>query len=105
MQAETALPRRGEAPSQALQPRALATLLVAGHAVKHIYNSGFFLILPEIARAFSLNNTSVGFINTARSFAGSGTNLPAGFVADRFSNRWGMTLGTAMITIGVFQFI
>ena len=67
--------------------------------------SGFFLILPEIARALSLSNTSVGFLNTARSFAGSGSNLPAGFVADRFSRRWGLILGGAMITIGVFQFI
>ena len=53
----------------------------------------------------SLSNTSVGFLNTARSFAGSGSNVPAGFVADRFSNHWGRILGLAMIVIGIFQFI
>ena len=105
MQTEADPPRRGKAPPRALQPGGLAGLLVAGHAVKHVYNSGFFLILPEIARALNLNNTSVGFLNTARSFAGSGSNLPAGFLADRFSDRWGLILGTAMITIGVFQFV
>jgi MFS family permease len=100
----TALPRDTESRAD-LHPTRLASVLVAGHAVKHAYNSGFFLILPEIARAFNLSNTSVGFLNTARSFAGSGANLPAGFIADRFSNRWGLILGAAMITIGIFQFI
>jgi MFS family permease len=100
----TTLPRDSDRASD-LNPRVLASVLVAGHAVKHTYNSGFFLILPEIARELSLSNTSIGFLNTARSFAGSGANLPAGFVADRFSNRWGRILGGAMITIGIFQFI
>ncbi|MSQ24440.1 MAG: MFS transporter [Chloroflexi bacterium] len=102
---QTTLPRPLAVPVPALPPAVLATLLVAGHAVKHTYNSGFFLILPEIARALNLSNTSIGFLNTARSFAGSGSNLPAGFVADRFSNRWGRILGVAMVVIGIFQFI
>ena len=101
----TALPRDVDGPAPDLHPTVLASVLVAGHAVKHLYNSGFFLILPEIARALNLSNTSVGFLNTARGFAGSGSNLPAGFVADRFSNRWGRILGAAMIVIGIFQFI
>lgn len=102
---QTALPQHSEVRPPALHPGVLASVLVAGHAVKHTYNSGFFLILPEIARALNLSNTSVGFLNTARSFAGSASNLPAGFVADRFSNRWGGILGVAMVVIGVFQFI
>jgi MFS family permease len=101
---QTTLPRHGDDQPQ-LHPAVLASVLVTGHAVKHIYNSGFFLILPEIARELSLSNTSVGFLNTARSFAGSGSNIPAGFVADRFSNHWGRILGIAMVVIGVFQFI
>lgn len=102
---ETALPRDAKSDAPALHPAVLATVLVVGHAVKHTYNSGFFLILPEIARALNLSNTSVGLLNTARSFAGSGSNLPAGFVADRFSHHWGRILGLAMIVIGVFQFV
>jgi MFS family permease len=101
----TALPRHSDDPTPDLHPAVLASVLVGGHAVKHLYNSGFFLILPEIARALNLSNTSVGFLNTARGFAGSGSNLPAGFLADRFSDRWGRILGIAMIVIGIFQFI
>jgi FSR family fosmidomycin resistance protein-like MFS transporter len=101
----TTLPRDTAEQAPDLHPTVMASVLIAGHAVKHLYNSGFFLILPEIARALNLSNTSVGFLNTARSFAGSGSNLPAGFIADRFSNRWGRILGAAMIVIGIFQFI
>ena len=100
-----AVPQRTDARAPTLHPAVLATILIAGHAVKHTYNSGFFLIIPEIARALNLSNTSVGFLTTARSFAGSGSNLPAGFIADRFSNRWGRILGLAMVVIGIFQFI
>lgn len=89
----------------AVHPGVLASVLVAGHGIKHAYNSGFFLILPEIARAFDLSNSSIGLLNTARTFAGSASNLPAGFVADRFSNRWGRILGLAMVVIGTFQFL
>ena len=102
---QIAFPKTKEIRAPALPRPLLAAVLVAGHAVKHAYNSGFLLILPEIARALNLSNTSVGFLNTARGFAGSGSNLPAGFVADRFSNRWGRILGIAMASIGIFQFI
>lgn len=46
----TALPRHSDGRAPDLHPAVLASVLVAGHAVKHLYNSGFFLILPEIAR-------------------------------------------------------
>src|SRR5437764_1331992 len=99
--AHVALPHSHEIEAPALHPALLASVLVAGHAVKHMYNSGFYLIVPEIARAFGLSNTAIGFLNTSRSFAGSASNLPAGFIADRFSNRWGRILGAGMMVIGL----
>ncbi len=102
----TAIPHtHPEVRTPSLNPGVMAAILVAGHGIKHVYNAGFALLLPEIQTAFGLNNAAVGFLNTARSFAGSGSNLPAGFVADRFSNRWGRILGLLMLVIGVFQFI
>lgn len=79
-------------------------VLVIGHAIKHMYNAAFFIILPEIQRDLDLSNTAVGTLSTARSIAGSTANLPAGFVADRFSRHWPAILGLAMIAVGVFQF-
>ena len=73
---QTALPRPEEAREEPLQPGVLAGLMVGGHAVKHIYNSGFFLILPEIARALSLSNTSVGFLNTRAALPAAAATCP-----------------------------
>ncbi|MFN0072569.1 MAG: MFS transporter [Chloroflexota bacterium] len=89
----------------ALHPAVLATVLVAGHAIKHMYNSGFFLLLPEIQAHFQLSNAGIGGLSTARSIAGSLSNLPAGFVADRHSRHWALILGMSMIVIGIFQFV
>lgn len=92
-------------PAPAMSPGILATVLVAGHAVKHMYNQGFLIILPEIARALDLSNTAVGTLGTARSLSGSLSNLPAGFISDRYSHRWGRILGVLMIVIGASQFL
>lgn len=88
-----------------LHPTAMAVVLVAGHAIKHMYNQGFLLILPEIARALDLSNTAVGTLGTARSMGGSLSNLPAGFLSDRYSKHWAPILGIAMIVIGITQFV
>ena len=89
----------------ALHPAVLATVLVAGHAIKHMYNSGFFLLLPEIQAYFHLSNAGIGALSTARNVAGSLSNVPAGFIADRHSRHWAKILGLSMIVIGIFQFV
>ncbi|MSQ09786.1 MAG: MFS transporter [Dehalococcoidia bacterium] len=89
----------------AMHPGLLAFILVAGHAIKHMYNQGFNLILPEIARALDLNNTAIGTLGAARSLSGSLSNLPAGFISDRYSHRWGRILGVLMLVIGASQFL
>jgi MFS family permease len=88
-----------------LHPSLLATVLVAGHAIKHMYASGFFLLLPEIQASFGLSNAGIGALSTVRALGGSLSNVPAGFLADRYSRHWAKILGGCMIVIGVFQFI
>jgi MFS family permease len=89
----------------ALHPVVLATVLVAGHAIKHMYASGFFLLLPEIQAYFGLSNAGIGVLSTVRGLSGSLSNVPAGFLADRYSRHWAKILGGCMIVIGVFQFV
>lgn len=86
-------------------PGLLMTVMVVGHAIKHMYNAAFFIIMPEIQAAWGLSNTQVGTLSTARSIAGSTSNLPAGFIADRMSHRWPVILGLAMVVVGIFQFV
>lgn len=76
-------------------------VLVAGHAVKHLYTSGFFVVLPEIRTGLGLSNTALGAISTARNVSGSIANFPAGFVADRYSREWATILAAAMMVVGL----
>ncbi len=81
----------------------LGSVLVLGHAVKHVFNSGMFIILPELQIHMGLSNAAVGTLSTIRN-AGSGmANLPAGYMADRFSSRWRTILAVAITLVGVFH--
>ncbi len=80
----------------------LLIVAVAGHALKHLFNSSFFVILPEIKTALALSNSQVGALSTIRNVAGGLTNLPAGFAADRYAKRRPVIMGMSIALIGTF---
>ncbi len=91
----------------AISDRQKVTLLattVAGHALKHMFNAAFFVILPDLKTTLDLNNTQVGALSTVRNIAGGLCNLPAGYLADRFSAHRARILGVTMAVIGLFAF-
>ncbi len=79
--------------------------VVAGHAIKHVFNAGSMLILPELKSAFGVSNTSIGLLTTTRSVFGGLINLPAGFVSDRYAGRWAAVLALTLIGVGVSMFL
>ena len=84
----------------------LAATVVLGHAIKHIYNSGFqSILLPEIKIGLSLSATELGWIAAARQSTGWFTTMGAGYAADRFSNRASLMLGASLSLMGVSYFI
>ena len=74
---------------------------VAGHGIKHIFNSAFFVLLPEIKTGLMLSNTQVGTLSTVRNAAGGLFNLPAGYTADRFSRWRAEILGLSIALTGI----
>ena len=84
-----------------------ARLLVAvasGHAIKHAFNAGYFVLLPELKASLGLSNAGLGVLATIRSTVGGVANAPAGFIADRYASRFSPMLLSLMVFIGVFQF-
>ena len=79
--------------------------VVAGHAVKHVFNAGSMLILPEIKSTLGVSNTSIGLLTTTRSVFGGLINLPAGFVSDRYAGRWAAVLALTLIAVGGSMFL
>ena len=71
----------------------LLIVTVAGHGLKHVFNSAFFILLPEIKMGLGLSNTQVGALSTFRGIAGGLANVPAGFMGDRFGARRAEILG------------
>jgi len=80
----------------------LAVAIVAGHAVKHLLNAGFFVLLPEVKVGLGLTNAGIGTIAATRNVASGLTNLPAGFAADRFQGQGATMLGIIIILVGLF---
>ena len=81
----------------------LLIVAVAGHGLKHIFNSAFFILLPEIKAGLGLSNTQIGTLSTFRGIAGGLANFPAGFAGDRFAKRRAEILGGSIIVVSIFS--
>ena len=80
----------------------LASTTVAGHGLKHLYAAAFMIVLPEIKLGLMLSNVAAGALVSARDVSAGVSTMPAGFLADRFSNKWAMilTISLALLAIG-----
>jgi MFS family permease len=80
----------------------LAFTVVLGHAIKHIYNSGFqSILLPEIKLGLGLTATQLGTLAFSRQLTGWVTTVFAGYLGDRFANRASLMLGISLTLMGV----
>jgi len=98
----TAMPSSATGAGQ--NPRSLLVAIAGGHAVKHVFVSGLFVILPELKASLGLSNAGLGTIATARSVVGGLANAPSGFLADRYRRHFSPMLVAILVFIGVFQF-
>ena len=86
--------------------RRLATLVVVGHAVKHLYNSGLLsLLLPEIKIALGLSGAQFGSLLSARQVTSWGTTIVSGYVGDRFADKAPLMLGLSLGLLGVSFYV
>ena len=84
----------------------LAVVVVAGHAIKHVFNSGMRAILmPEIKIGLGLTGSQFGALLTANQITSWGTTVGAGYLGDRFSNRAALMLGISLASTGISFFI
>ena len=80
----------------------LTAAIVAGHAIKHVYMSGFqTMIFPEMKIGLGLSNTMLGALAAARQMAAGATTLGAGYLGDRFSGQASLLLAISLGLMGV----
>lgn len=84
----------------------LATTVVLGHTVKHIFNSGLrSAILPEIGVTLGLSGAQFGALSTAGQITSGITTITAGYLGDRFANRAGIMLMISLGLMGLSYFL
>lgn len=77
--------------------------VVAGHGIKHVFNAGFYVLLPEIKAALGLSNAAIGTLSTVRAITGGLANAPAGYLADRYAAHMAVMLAGILVVIGLLQ--
>lgn len=85
------------------RPAVMGFVLTLGHGVKHVFNSGFFIVLPELKSSFGLSNSAVGTLSTFRVIGNGLGSFPAGYLSDRYSNHWREILGIGILAVGFFH--
>ena len=85
-----------------MRPRSRAILGAASSI--HFLHDGFsetlYVFLPLWAREFGLSFAQVGLIRSAYTGGMSLFQIPAGFLAERFGERWLLAAGTAVTALG-----
>ena len=80
----------------------LTVAIVVGHAIKHVYLSGFRItVMPEIKIGLGLSNTMLGGIATSMQVTGGFTTLGAGYIGDRFSQYSSVVLAISLALMGL----
>ncbi len=80
----------------------VASIIMMGHAFKHIYNSGLLnILLPEIKIGLKLNAEQYGSLISFRQIVSWGTTIGAGYISDRFTSKTPLILGISLGLLGV----
>ena len=84
----------------------LATAVILGRAVKHIYNSGLqSVILISMRRDMELSGSAFGLLSPLQVAASCATTMAAGYLGDRFANKSGLILAASLGVMGVSFFL
>jgi FSR family fosmidomycin resistance protein-like MFS transporter len=87
------------------QAKRMAVIIIIGHALKHMYTSGFqAVLLPEIKLGLNLSSTQVGTMATLQQFSSWGSTVTSGYVGDRFVGKTALMLGLSLALIGASYF-
>src|SRR5919108_1438214 len=83
-----------------LRSRAVLGTACAIHFLHDGFSEILYVFLPLWAKEFGLSFAQVGLIRSAYTGSMSAFQIPAGFLAERFGERWLLAAGTAVTAIG-----
>ncbi|MBI4188218.1 MAG: MFS transporter [Chloroflexi bacterium] len=75
--------------------------IIVSHTLQHLYNQGFYVILPVIYTALGLNPISAGIIGMVRQVSSGTASMVGGFMVDRLQSWRIPIMYISLMTIGV----
>ena len=90
-----------------LGSKKLASAIVLGHAVSHVFNSSLPLLLAMMKTdpRFNLTATQFGVVGGIGRGASDATTMVAGYLGERFSDRPGAMMGISLTIMGSSFFL
>ena len=80
----------------------LASLILVGHTIKHIYVSALYVtLLPNIKQSLNLTSTAYGSVTLAGRITSMATTFFSGFLGDKYARRSGTLLGISLFISGI----
>ncbi len=78
-----------------------ATAVVAAHSLKHVYQQGYYVVLPELYQAFGLNPVTAGLMDLVRRSVGGVGSMAGGVLLDRYRDRRVHVLYASLVVMGL----
>ena len=85
--------------------RGVTSIIVGAHALTHIYNRSFYVIIPVIYQQLGLVPFQAGLMDAVRWIAGGLSSMVGGFFVDIYRYRRGLFLGVSLMLLGVGYFL
>lgn len=83
------------------EDRRAAGAVIGGHTIPHVFQQGFFVILPEIYRSLDMTPVSAGALEGLRRIAGGSATMGGGFLLDRFPDKRIPLLYGSLLVMGL----
>jgi MFS transporter, FSR family, fosmidomycin resistance protein len=94
-------PGRHAAADRNPEDRRAAAAVIGAHTLQHLYQQGFFVILPEIYRSLGMTPVAAGALEMVRRGAGGVASMGGGFALDRFPEKRVPLLYLSLLAMGL----
>lgn len=94
----------GTAPETApveVSDRLAAGSVIGAHTLQHAYQTGFYVLLPEIYTSLALSPVAVGTLEMVRRVASGLASMGGGILLDRFQDKRIAVLYASLLAMGV----
>jgi MFS family permease len=88
-----------------LMDRRSATSIIGAHSLKHAYQQGFYVILPEIYTSLGLSPVAAGAVETVRRISSGTVSMAGGFYLDRYLDKRIPALYLSLLVMGAGYFL